>query len=203
MAVVLKVNERMVRPRSIKRELRAAGQIPAVIYGNGEVNRSVAVDSKELMKAIKENGQNAVYTLDVEGVKIPTLIFDQQQDTFNREWLHVEFLAVDMKEKTELEADVVLTGTPKGVKNGGELAQNLYTVVVSATPDKLPDAVEVDVTHLEIGDAVALGDIKVDDYEIIGDPEEQIAMVVEPRVFDEEPAEGEVVEPSVIGEKVE
>lgn len=203
MAVVLKVNERMVRPRSIKKELRAAGQIPAVIYGNGEVNRTIAVDSKELMKAIKENGQNAVYTLDVAGKKIASLIFDQQQDTFNREWLHVEFLAVDMKEKTELEADVVSTGTPKGVKNGGELAQNLYTVVVSATPDKLPDAVEIDVTELAIGDAVTLADIKVAGYEIVGDPEEQVAMVVAPKVFDATLVTGGEIEPAVIGEKAE
>ncbi|QIL46040.1 50S ribosomal protein L25/general stress protein Ctc [Vagococcus coleopterorum] len=204
MAVVLKVNERQVRPRSIKKELRLAGQIPAVIYGNQEKNTAIAVNEKELMKAIKEHGQNAVYTLEVAGRKIPTLIFDQQQDTFNRQWVHVEFLAVDMKEKTELEADIVLKGTPKGVKVGGELTQNLYTVVVSATPDKLPDVIEVDVTGLEIGDAITVADIKQTDFEIIADQEEQVAAVVEAKVFSEEDEiTGEEVQPEVIGEKEE
>lgn len=202
MAVLLKVNERAVRPRSLKKQLREEGIIPAVVYGNGMTTTSISIDEKELMKAIKENGQNAVYTLDINGTKTPTLIFDQQQDTFNRRWLHVEFLAVDMSEKTELEAEVLLTGTPKGVKVGGSLGQNLYTVLVSATPDNIPDVIEVDVSELEIGDAITLGDLpKNDKYEIVMDMEEQIAIVEEPRVHEEEETDGVAVAPEVIGEK--
>lgn len=205
MTVLLKVKERAVRPRSLKRELRKAGQIPAVVYGNKVVNTAISVDEKELMKALKENGQNAVYTLDIDGKKVPTLIFAQQQDTFNRAWLHVEFLAVDMDEKTELEAELVLKGTPAGVKVGGVLGQNLYTVIVSATPDKLPERVEVDVTALNIGEALTVADIsKNADYTIMTEADEQIAVVLE--AVDHEAEENEAaaeVTPEVIGEKKE
>lgn len=110
MAVLLKVKERPVRPRSIKKSLRKVGQIPGVIYGKGIKSQTISIDSQELAKAIREHGQNAVYLLEIEEEQVATLIFSQQQDTFNREWLHVEFLAVDLSEQTELEADVTLVG---------------------------------------------------------------------------------------------
>lgn len=204
MAVVLKVAKRAVRPRSLRNELRRAGQVPGVVYGNKVENTAISIDSKILTRALKENGQNAVYTLEIDGKKVPTLLYDQQVDTFRRDWVHVEFLAVDMNVETEVEAELTLVGTPKGVKAGGVIGQNLYTVIVSATPDKLPDRVEVDVESMEIGDAITIADIPVNpDYTIITDPEEQVAVVEEAQVH-EEPETDEtsapVAQPEVIGE---
>lgn len=204
MAVVLKVAERAIRPRSLRKKLRAEGQVPGVVYGNKVENTAISVDGKELTRILKENGQNAVYTLEIGGKKVPTLLYDQQLDTFNRDWVHVEFLAVDMNEETEVEAELSLVGTPKGVKAGGVLGQNLYTVIVSATPDKLPDRIEIDVEGMEIGDAITIADIPVNpDYTIITDAEEQVAVVEEAQVH-EEPETDETsapVQPEVIGEK--
>lgn len=182
MAVVLPVEERKIRPRSLRKKLRGEGKIPGVVYGNGVKSRAISVDSQLLSKAIREHGQNAVYTLVINGGQIQTLIYTQQQDTFNRQWIHVEFLAVNMTEVTELEADIVLIGVPIGVKNGGEVAQSLYSVVVSATPDQLPETVEIDITNLSIGEALTLSDIEPEGYTIIGDPGEQIVGIVKPRV---------------------
>lgn len=202
MAVILKVAERAVRPRSLRKKLRAEGQVPGVVYGNKIENTAISVDSKELTRILKENGQNAVYTLEIDGKKVPTLLYDQQLDTFKRDWLHVEFLAVDMNEETEVEAELALVGTPKGVKAGGVLGQNLYTVIVSATPDKLPDRIEVDVAGMEIGDAITIADIPVNpDFTIVTDPEEQVAVVEEAQVH-EEPESDETsapTQPEVIG----
>lgn len=204
MAVVLKVAERAVRPRSLRTKLRAEGQVPGVVYGNKIENTPISVDGKELTRVLKENGQNAVYTLEIGGKKVPTLLYDQQLDTFNRDWVHVEFLAVDMNEETEVEAELTLVGTPKGVKAGGVLGQNLYSVIVSATPDKLPDRVEIDVEGMDIGDAITIADIPVNpDFTIITDAEEQVAVVEEAQVH-EEPETDETsapAQPDVIGEK--
>ncbi|MBP1044039.1 50S ribosomal protein L25/general stress protein Ctc [Vagococcus sp. BWB3-3] len=205
MAVVLKVAERAIRPRSLRKKLRAEGQVPGVVYGNKVENTAISVDGKELTRILKENGQNAVYTLEIGGKKVPTLLYDQQLDTFNRDWVHVEFLAVDMNEETEVEAELTLVGTPKGVKAGGVIGQNLYTVIVSATPDKLPDRIEIDVEGMDIGDAITIADIPVNpDYTIITDAEEQVAVVEEAQVH-EEPETDEtsapVAQPEVIGEK--
>ncbi|MBE9389638.1 50S ribosomal protein L25/general stress protein Ctc [Vagococcus salmoninarum] len=205
MAVIVKVAERAVRPRSLRKELRAAGQVPGVVYGNKVENTSISVDAHELSRLIRENGQNAVYTLEIAGKKVPTLLYDYQLDTFNRDWVHVEFLAVDMNEETEVEAELTLVGTPKGVKIGGVLGQNLYTIMVSATPDKLPERVEVNVEHMEIGDAITVADIPVHkDYTIVTELEEQVATVeeaivhAEPEVDDSTSAP--VAQPEVIGE---
>lgn len=205
MAVVLKVAERAIRPRSLRKKLRSEGQVPGVVYGNKVENTPISVDGKELTRILKENGQNAVYTLEIGGKKVPTLLYDQQLDTFNRDWVHVEFLAVDMNEETEVEAELSLVGTPKGVKAGGVLGQNLYTVIVSATPDKLPDRIEIDVEGMDIGDAITIADIPVNpDFTIITDAEEQVAVVEEAQVH-EEPETDEtsalVAQPEVIGEK--
>jgi large subunit ribosomal protein L25 len=89
------------------------------------------------------------------------------------------------------------------VRAGGVLTQTLYSVTVAATPDKLPENVEVDVTDLEIGQSLSVADLKVDgDYEIITDAEEQVVTITEAQVEEEETTE-EASEPEVIGEKEE
>ena len=203
MSVVLKAEKRAVRPRSIRTKLRAEGRVPSAVHGNKKENISFSVDAHELDKAIRENGLNAVYTLDLDGQKISTLLQDYQLDTFSREWIHAQFLAVDMNEEVEVEAELTLVGTPKGVKAGGVLEQNLYAVTVSATPDKLPERVEVDITEMAIGDALVIGDLpKQDGFTIVTDAEEQICTVVEmaaPSEDDETAATP--AEPEVITEK--
>lgn len=205
MAIVLKVAKRDVRPRSLKKALRLSGQVPAVVYGNDVENTSISVDGHELSRILRENGQNAVLHLEIEGKKIPTLVHDYQADTFNRDWVHVEFLAVDMNVETEVEAELVLVGTPQGVKVGGVLGQNLYTVTVSATPDKLPDRVEFDVSELEIGDSITVADLgEHPDYTIVTDGEEHVAAVEEAQIHEEPEEDIETsapVAPEVITEK--
>lgn len=201
MSVSLEVKERAVRPRSLRTQLRHSGQIPAVVYGYQIESTPISVDEKELTKILRDNGANAVITMTLGGKKINTLLFKTQVDTFTSQFKHVEFLAVNMKEETELEAEVVLVGDAEGVKAGGVLSQNLYNVVVSATPDKLPERVEVDVTKLNIGDSLSVSDLpKNDDYTIITDGEEQIAAIVEAKAENLEASE-EAAEPEVIGEK--
>jgi ribosomal protein L25, Ctc-form len=201
MSVSLVTEKRATRPRSLRNELRHAGKVPAVVYGYQIESTPITVDEKELSKALRENGANVVLQLDVDGKKVNTLVHKIQTDTFTRAFKHVEFLSVNMKEETEVETEVALIGEAVGVKEGGVLAQNLYQVIVSATPDKLPERVEVDVTDLKIGDAITVADLpKNADYTIVTDGEEQIAAVVEAQVEPEADGEtAEASEPEVIG----
>ena len=207
MSVVLKAEARAVRPRSIRKKLRAEGRVPSAVHGHNIENISFSVDAHELEKAIRENGLNAVYTLDLAGKKISTLLQDYQLDTFSKAWVHAEFLAVDMNEEVEVEAELTLVGTPKGVKAGGVLEQNLYTVVVSATPDKLPERVEVSIDDMVIGDSMVIGDLpKQDGFTIVTEADEQICAVTELVVVEEETEETSAptpAEPEVITEKTE
>ncbi|WP_321388543.1 50S ribosomal protein L25/general stress protein Ctc [uncultured Enterococcus sp.] len=203
MSVSLEVQERAVRPRSLRNELRHSGKIPAVVYGYQIESTPITVDEKELTKILRDNGANTVISLSVGGKKINTLVYKTQLDTFTSKIKHVEFLAVNMSEATEVEAEIVLTGESAGVKSGGVLAQNLYSVIVSATPENLPESVEVDISGLAIGDALTIADIpKNDKFTIVTDGEEQIVSVIEAQEnIEETPAEA--AEPEVIGEDKE
>ena len=204
MSVSLEVTKREVRPRSLRNKLRHEGKVPAIVNGYKVESTPIAVNAAELEKILRENGLNTVITISLEGKKVNTLIKEYQSYTFTRNLTHVEFLSVDMNEETEVEAEVTLIGESAGVKAGGVLAQNLYTVVVSATPDKLPERVEIDVTSLEIGDSLTVADLpKNDEYTIVTDPEEQIVAVTEPQEISEDEEAGEAAEPAVIGEDEE
>ncbi|WP_270789079.1 50S ribosomal protein L25/general stress protein Ctc [Enterococcus diestrammenae] len=203
MSVSLAVEKREVRPRSLRNKLRHEGKVPAIINGYQVESTPVAVSAAELEKILRDHGANTVITMDVDGKKVNTLIKETQADTFTRNLTHVEFLSVNMSEETEVEAEILLVGESVGAKSGGVVAQNLYSVVVSATPDKLPERIEVDITDLAIGDALTVADLpKVDDYTIVTDGEEQIVAIMEPQAEEAADEEaGEAAQPEVIGEK--
>lgn len=204
MSVSLEVTKREVRPRSLRNKLRHEGKVPAIVNGYQVDSTPIAVNAAELERLLRENGLNTVITMNLEGKKVNTLIKEFQSDTFTRALTHVEFISVDMNEETEVEAELTIVGDAAGVKAGGVLTQNLYSVVVSATPDKLPERIEVDVTGLEIGDALTVGDLeKNDDYTIVTEAEEQIVAVAEAQELSEDDENGEAAEPAVIGEDQE
>lgn len=201
MAVALEVEKRAVRPRSIRNKLRHEGRIPAIVNGYQIESTPISVNAQELDRVLRENGLNSVITMNIDGKKVNTLVQDYSADTFTQDLIHVEFLSVNMTEEQEVEAEINLVGEASGVKAGGVLTQTLYSANVSATPDKLPENIEVDISNLEIGDSINISDIPVaKDYTIVNDPEEQIASINEPEVEEEPEEETEEAEPEVIGE---
>ena len=175
MSVSLEVSKREVRPRSLRNKLRHEGKVPAVIYGYKIESTPISFDGLTLSKLLREHGANTVITMDIDGQKVNTLVHKIQTNTFTNHFEHAEFLSVNMSEETE---------------------------VVSATPDKLPERIEVDVTNLELGDSITVADLpKNDDYKFVTDSEEQIAAVVAQSEEEESTSEGG--EPEVIGSKEE
>lgn len=200
MAVSLEVSKRETRPRSLRNQLRHEGKIPAIVNGYQVESTPISVNARELDKILREHGANAVIKMNLDGKTVNTLVKQTQSDTFTKHLTHVEFLSVNMSEETEVEAEVTLVGEAAGVKAGGVLNQTLYTVVVSATPDKLPERIEVDVTNLEIGDSLTVSDLpSAEDYTIVTDPEEQIVSLTEAQEVEED-LTTEAGEPEVIGD---
>ena len=204
MAVALEVEKRAVRPRSIRNKLRHEGRVPAIVNGYQIESTPISVNAQELDRVLRENGLNSVITMNIDGKKVNTLVQDYSADTFTQDLIHVEFLSVNMTEEQEVEAEINLIGEASGVKAGGVLTQTLYSANVSATPDKLPENIEVDISNLEIGDSINISDIPVaKDYTIVNDPEDQIASINEPEIEEEPEEETEEAEPEVIGESDE
>ncbi|EOS7693641.1 50S ribosomal protein L25/general stress protein Ctc [Enterococcus hirae] len=198
MSVSLEVSKREVRPRSLRNKLRHEGKVPAIVYGYNVESTPIAIDGQIFSKLLRENGANTVITMTIDGKKVNTLVHKVQTNTFTNHFEHVEFLSVNMSEETEVETEIVLVGEAAGVKAGGVLAQNLYTVIVSATPSNLPERIEVDVTNLNLGDAITVADLpENNDYKVVSDGEEQIAAVATPT--EEAETTDEESEPEVIG----
>lgn len=198
MSVSLEVSKREVRPRSLRNKLRHKGKVPAIVYGYNVESTPIAIDGQIFSKLLRENGANTVITMTIDGKKVNTLVHKVQTNTFTNHFEHVEFLSVNMSEETEVETEIVLVGEAAGVKAGGVLAQNLYTVIVSATPSNLPERIEVDVTNLNLGDAITVADLpENNDYKVVSDGEEQIAAVAAPT--EEAETTDEESEPEVIG----
>ena len=198
MSVSLEVSKREVRPRSLRNKLRHEGKVPAIVYGYNVESTPIAIDGQIFSKLLRENGANTVITMTIDGKKVNTLVHKVQTNTFTNHFEHVEFLSVNMSEETEVETEIVLVGEAAGVKAGGVLAQNLYTVIVSATPSNLPERIEVDVTNLNLGDAITVADLpENNDYKVVSDGEEQIAAVASPT--EEAETTDEESEPEVIG----
>ncbi|GAA2907061.1 50S ribosomal protein L25/general stress protein Ctc [Enterococcus pseudoavium] len=204
MAVSLKVEERAIRPRSIRNQLRHEGKVPAVVNGYEIESTPISFDEREFSKLLRENGANTVFAIEIGGKKVNTLLREAQVDTFTRHLTHVELLSVNMSEEAEAETEITLVGEAAGVKAGGVLAQTLYTAIVSATPDKLPENIEVNISDLAIGDSISIGDLaKNADYTILTNPEEQIVAIQEAQELPEEDAAADGAEPEVIGKATE
>ena len=196
--------------RSDLKTLRKIGKVPAIVYGYGTKNTSVKVDEVEFIKVIREVGRNGVIELGVGSKSIKVMVSDYQFDPLKNQITHIDFLAINMSEERTVEVPVQLTGEAVGAKEGGVVEQPLFDLEVTATPDNIPESIEIDISELDVNDSYSVADIKVSgDFTIENDPEESVVTVVPPT---EEPTEEEIEamegeseteEPEVVGEEKE
>ncbi|MEX2949457.1 50S ribosomal protein L25/general stress protein Ctc [Staphylococcus warneri] len=196
--------------RSDLKQLRNSGKVPAVVYGYGTKNTSVKVDEVEFIKVIREVGRNGVIELGVGSKSIKVMVSDYQYDPLKNQITHIDFLAINMTEERTVEVPVQLVGEAVGAKEGGVVEQPLFNLEVTATPDNIPEVIEVDITELNINDSYSVADIKVSgDFTIENEPEDSIVTVVpptdEPTEEEVEAMEGEAAteEPERVGEENE
>ncbi len=147
----------------VAKKLRRAGIIPGVIYGGGQRNYPVKVNLKEISDLLHEaSSENVLVDLEVHGAKDPkklVLIQAVQHDTLSGAVTHVDFQAV--REDAELRATlpVHLNGEPAGVKQGGLLEHQLHQMEITCLPKDLPETLEFDVSHMDVGEALHVGDV--------------------------------------------
>lgn len=143
------------------RRLRTAGRLPAVVYGHGVDPASVSVDGRELRIALSGGtGVNQLLSLEVAGTRHLALARVLQRDPVRGTVTHVDFQVVSRDEVVSAEVPVVLTGEAKSVEqNQGVVEHVLSSLTVLANPGSIPDAVEVDITGLRIGDTIRVGQL--------------------------------------------
>ena len=190
--------------KGVARKLRGGGKVPAVLYGHGDRTESLAVDAHELELLLHHvNPENTLIGLEIDGgTRADVLIREIQRHPWRPEVQHVDFLLVHSDEVLKLDIPVRLMGTPVGVRDdGGVLDQVLYDLHVECLPGNIPDAAEVDISGLGIGESVRVADISIPNVTILMDGELPVASVLAARVHDEG-VEGDateaVAEPEVL-----
>ncbi len=148
---------------SESRRLRAAGRIPAVVYGHGMEGISVSVDGRELRRALSgDAGTNQLLELQLGSESHLAMARVLQRHPVRHTVLHVDFQIVRRDEVISADVPVVLTGEAKSVsQEGGVVEQPLTTLSVNAVPARIPSAIEVDITDLSVGEGIRVGDLKL------------------------------------------
>jgi large subunit ribosomal protein L25 len=168
-------------------KVRAAGKVPGVLYGRKLEPVAVAFDEKALLSSLdKERRRNTVLTLTVAGggktESVTAMVRDAQIDPLSQRLIHVDFLRVDLDAEVTVTVPLVLTGKPIGATSGGQLHQSMHVIPVAAKPAAIPTKIEVDVTALDMGDALHVSDLKLSaGVRALLDPRDAIASVVAPK----------------------
>jgi large subunit ribosomal protein L25 len=179
------------------RRLRGTGKVPAVLYGRGADPQPITVDWRELRGALTtDKGLNALLTLKIGRKKTTAIVKEMQRHPVRRDVLHVDFLSVDVDKVISTDVPILLEGEAlKVTREQGVVDQVLNALIISAKPDAIPGHLTVDITDLEIGHTITVGDLELpDDVTTEADLDEPvvIAQLTSLALADEdEEAEGE------------
>jgi large subunit ribosomal protein L25 len=208
MDATLQVEKRATRGKNEARRLRAAGKIPAVVYG-AEKNKAVeiAVDPKILSRILhSESGANTLISIQgLDGGDTRVLVKEYQLDPISHKMLHADFYQVAMDKTLTLTVPFVLKGEAKGVKQQGGIVDFVTRdIEIEVLPGDIPESIEVDVTELLLNQGIRIRDLKTEGakWTAVSDPDTMIVHVVALKVEEVAPV-AEVVaatpaEPEVI-----
>ncbi len=166
------------------KKLRTTGRVPAVVYGGKSTPQNLEIDFEEFDDLIHHSAsENVLVDLAVgTGAKRLALIQEVQHHPLSGKVLHVDLHEVAADEKVTIMVPVESTGESTGVKNGGGVLEHvLFKIKVRALPKDLPEVITIDVSALEIGQSIHLGDIKAPEgVEILGDKHISVIAVAAP-----------------------
>jgi len=186
--------------KGVARKLRAAGRVPAVMYGHGTESTALSVDARDLFHILHTGaGTNVLVDLVVDGSEHLIIPRDVQRDHIHGRFIHVDFLAVRRDEKLQLSIPVRIVGESVGVKAGGVVEHHLWELEVESLPGDVPEAIDADISALEIGMSLRVSDLVAPKgATILTNPDESVVAVQQPQMAveleEEEAAEGEAVE---------
>ncbi len=185
------------------RRSRGEGNIPAVVYGLGMDPVSVEIDAREFTNALKtEAGSNVIFNLEIGKEKYTALAREIQKHVYRNEFLHVDFIQVDLSQTVDADVQVNFTGIPMGVKEEGGVIQTVNsTITITALPTNIPTSLDLDISGLNVGDNLAAADVDLPEgVELANDEDDSILITITiPRAAVEEEEEIEGLE----GEEVE
>jgi len=182
--------------------LRREGRLPAVMYNSG-LNEAVSVNGKEFDKVFRSQGTSSIIDLELDGTVHAVLVKQVQMDKRRRVPMHVDFYAVTEGQVVDVHVPIEITGTAKGMREGGMLDVHRREIHIEVMPRLIPNHIVVDISELEIGDSIHIEDVAAllpGEAQILDDLDRTILTLVPPRLAEEEEteAEEEGTEPELI-----
>ncbi|MFH2138429.1 MAG: 50S ribosomal protein L25 [Candidatus Omnitrophota bacterium] len=197
--------------KSVTRKLRSKGLIPGVIYSKDKTSVHVTTDFREFVKLVHQHGENAIIELKINNdgttVERNVIIKEIQYDTLKQSVLHIDFQQIKLTEKIKINVPLVTKGAEDcpGVKEGGNLEHILRELEVECLPTNIPHEINIDVTSLNIGEAIHVKELELpDDVVAITDGDQIVVLVKREKEQIEEKSEEAApgaIEPEVIKQK--
>ena len=182
-------------------ELRAAGLIPAELYGKGIKNEHLAVPVKDFRKVFKQAGESTLIDVMVDGQKRPAMIYDVATDPVTDEILNVDFYQVRLDQKIKIRVPLEFIGESLAIKDEhGILVKPMQELEVEALPNKIPHSIKVDISKIvHIGEVVNVGQLNLgDEVKILADNTAVLATVTAQMTEEQEAKLAEAVKPEDI-----
>jgi len=183
----LKVSTRETRGKGPAGRIRAAGEVPGVLYGNGKDPLALSVNRKVFEHLVHGKfGEHAVVQLDVEGHpewNSPALLKSVQHHPVSEEILHADFLRIRLDQRIQTLVPLNLVGHARGVVEGGIVEALLRQVEVECLALEVPASIDIDITDMGIGDIVHVAQLTVpEEVTVMTDPERPVVSIHMPRV---------------------
>jgi len=195
------------RGKNEARRLRRGGRVPAVLYGGGKDSVPVSVNSKQISQILHSAaGHNTIFQVAISsGAQEAAMLVDWQVDPVRGNLLHTDLLRIDLAKTLTVKVPIIGQGDAKGVKTQGGLLEAVTREVdVECLPADIPENITVDVSELELGQAIRAKDLPATDrYKVVTDPDRILFHVIMLRQEEEKPAEAAVEGEAVAGAPAE
>lgn len=189
--IALVVQPRTEVGKNAAKKLRRQGLVPGVVYGPGREPVPVSVSDRDLMRVARIAGYTKLIDLDIAGDKRVVLIKELANDPIKDSVIHVDFQEVRMDREIQTLVPIVFVGEDKRESDGGIISAGLRELAIRCLPSAIPDAIEVDISGMKIGDTLLVSDLSLPEGVICEeDPEEVVVSITVPdTVADEEETE--------------
>ncbi|MFV0420751.1 50S ribosomal protein L25/general stress protein Ctc [Oleidesulfovibrio sp.] len=179
--MTLSVQKREDLGKGANRRLRSTNQVPGIFYNSNGKNIPVTIDGLKLEKVFTAAGKTTIFNVDIEGESSPCLIWQIERHPYKPIFTHVDLFGVDLEKPLKVRVPLKVTGVAKGTKIGGRMEVYRDFVDVVAKPGTIPTEIAINVSDMNMGDAVYVADIKLEDGHCKFDSNYVIVRVSAPR----------------------
>lgn len=213
MDIQIDAQKREIGKKSLIKKIRKDGFIPGIIYSSGKNGKNIIIPKVEFRKQYKKAiGAVAFYKIKLADKEYTTFLKEKQIDPVSRDFVHLDFVELRKGQKITLDVPIKFVGTPVGAEEGGIIDIVKRSLEITCMPKDVPDNIEIDISHLKIGESIYFGDLDLKNMETDIPDDSSLLNVLAPmseeefeaslEAVTEEPEELEEA-PEEIGEELE